>query len=265
VAALRPGVTIKILQTRHGPMLALAGDRFITPTLEKQGEYAPEEAAGLAQLIRSGMTIVEVGSNIGAHTLQMARACAPGRLYAFEPQQRIFQLLCANLALNGIGNVLAYPDACGAVEGRAVVPLVDYDGPGNFGGVSLAGADAPGLPVRVVALDSLELPACDLIKIDAEGFEPQVLRGAAATIARCRPLIYTENDRADLQAEVISLLDGLGYRMYWHTPRLAGDGVFDRAYVSINMLCLPKERSTAVNGLELIDPANWRSPVPLAR
>jgi FkbM family methyltransferase len=258
-------MAIKSLQTRHGPMLVLAGDLFVTPPLEKHGEYAPAEAAGLAQLIRPGMTVVEVGANIGAHTLQMARSCAPGRLYAFEPQQRVFQLLCANLAMNAIGNVIAYPEACGEAEGRAVAPLLDYDGKANFGGVSLLDAGAQGMPVRVVALDSLELPACGLIKIDAEGFEPQVLRGAAATIARCRPLIYTENDRADLQGEVIGLIDGMGYRMYWHTPALAADGVFETRYVSINMLCVPNENPVKVEGLAPIDPTNWRSPVSLAR
>lgn len=246
-------------------MLVLSGDRFITPTLEKQGEYAPAEGEALAQLVRPGMTVVEVGANIGAHTLQLARGCAPGPLYAFEPQQRVFQILCANLALNAIGNVIAYPEACGAAEGRAVVPPIDYDAAANFGGVSLTEGDAPGLPVRVVSLDSLELAACHLIKIDAEGYEPQVLRGAAATIARHRPAIYTENDRTELQGEVIALLDGMGYRMYWHTPQLAADGLFARRFVSINMLCLPKERSTQVRGLELIDPANWRSPVRLSR
>lgn len=116
-----------------------------------------------------------------------------------------------------------------------------------------------------MALDQLALARCDLIKIDAEGFEPQVLKGADQTIARCRPVIYAENDRPAQQQEVISMLDAMGYSLHWHTPLLAEPAVFGGvAYASINMLCLPKERGIAVKGEPAIDPANWASPVPVS-
>src|SRR3569623_1512026 len=143
----------KTYQTRHGPMLAFTGDQYMTPTLEKQGEYAPEDWALLEQLVRPRMTVVEIGANIGVHSIRLARRCAPGPIYLFEPQPRVFQVLCANLALNEIGNALAYPEACGEAEGEAVVPLLDYDAPANFGGVSLQPAEARGVRVRVIALD----------------------------------------------------------------------------------------------------------------
>jgi FkbM family methyltransferase len=252
-------------QTRHGPMLAFTGDRFVTPPLAKRGAYAPEEWAMLDQLTAPRMTVVEIGANIGVHTIPLARKCAPGPLIAFEPQQRVFQVLCANLALNDIGNVLAYPDACGEAEGEAVMPMLDYEAVENFGGVSLQAADQPGLKVRIVALDSLNLPALGLLKVDVEGFEPMVLRGARATIARCRPMIYIENDRPQQQGEVIGLLTEMGYTLYWHTPKLADDGVFDRNYLSLNMLGVPRERPIAAQGAEPVDPDNWTSPIPAER
>lgn len=258
-------MTTKTYETRHGPMLAFTGDQYMTPTLEQRGEYSPEEWAILDQLTQPGMTVVEIGANIGVHTIPLARKCAPGLLYAFEPQHRVFQVLCANLALNGIGNVLAYPEACGEAEGEAVVPPLDYDAVVNFGGVSLQPAEAQGTiggtKVRVVALDSLNLPACGLLKIDVEGFEPMVLRGARETIARCRPIIYTENDRPQNQGEVIGLLTEMGYTLYWHTPRLADPEVFGRSIVSINMFCAPTERGFTIQGAEPLDPTNWRSPL----
>ena len=58
-----------------------------------------------------GGTVVEIGANIGAHSVALAKACFPGPLYLFEPQQRVFQILCANLALNGVTNAIAYPAA----------------------------------------------------------------------------------------------------------------------------------------------------------
>ena len=268
-----PADTIE-LETRYGRMLALRGDRYITGCLEAFGEYCEAEADVFRQLARPGMTVVEVGANIGTHTLMLAKACAPGRLIAFEPQQRVFQLLCANLALNNVGNVSAFPDALGAAEGTARLPALDYGDANNFGGVALApGADAgdwaEGRAVRVTPLDALALPSCNLLKIDVEGWEADVLAGARETIGRCRPIIYLENDRADQQGVLISLLAELGYEQYWHVAPLFSPGNFRGATEdrvtggasSLNMLCLPKESSVAVSGFERIDPAGWRSPL----
>src|SRR6185437_4192192 len=98
------GSDTKTLTTCHGPMLALAGDRYITRSLEVYGEFSAGEWDLFAQVVKPGMTVVEVGANIGAHSIALAKACAPGPLYLFEPQQRVFQILCANLALNGVTN-----------------------------------------------------------------------------------------------------------------------------------------------------------------
>jgi FkbM family methyltransferase len=264
--------TVQTYQTRSGPMLALRTDVYVTRSLELYGEYCPAEWRALQQLIRPGMTVVEVGANMGTHSVDMARACAPGPFYAFEPQPRIFQVLCANLALNDIGNALAYPEGLGEAEGVAVVPFLDYAQRGNFGGMALQPDSTPGIKVRIRALDGFELPTCGLLKVDVEGFEPQVLRGARRTIERCRPAIYIENDRAAQQQEVISLIAEMGYRLYWHLPPLfdpqnfngVQEDVFPRV-VSINMICLPKERGDVVQGLQEIDPGDWSSPVNLRR
>jgi FkbM family methyltransferase len=259
----------KTLQTRHGPMLALALDRYITRSLEVYGEFSGAEWALLAQMVKPGMTVVEVGANIGTHSVPLARACFPGPLYLFEPQQRVFQILCANLALNDVTNAIAYPEACGDAPGFVVVPPLDYGAEYNFGGVSVQaeGVGVHGMKVRATPLDSLHLAACHVIKIDVEGFEAQVLRGAAQTIAKYRPLLYVENDRVAHQQEVISLITDMGYRLYWHAPPLfsrdnfngCADDVFGNI-VSVNMLCIPQERQTVVQDMQPIDPQNWVSP-----
>ena len=248
-------------------MLALPHDRFIGRCLEVYGEFSPGEWDLLAQIIKPGMTVVEVGANIGAHTVPMARACRPGQLYAYEPQRRVFQILCANLVANDIDNVVAAPDACGMEPGEATIPPFDYQAEGNFGGVSIAAADATGERVRVVRLDDLGLAACGLIKIDVEGHEAEVLAGAVETIARCRPILYVENDREAHQRAVIGLIRGLGYRLHWHTPPLVGrnnfkgveTNVFPKVIGSINMLCIPEERVIPTD-LEPIDPGDPRQP-----
>lgn len=254
-------------ETRDGPMLGFASDIYVARSLELYGEYCPGERRLFDQLVKPGHTVVEIGANIGSHTVALARACAPGPLYAFEPQQRVFQALCANLALNGVANAVAYPEACGEAPGWAVVPRLDYGAVRNPGGVALQPDGSEGLRTRIVRLDDLELPACHLLKVDVEGFEPAVLRGAAGTIARCRPILYVENDRAANQQAVIDLIHGQGYRMYWHTPALFdsqnfrgnAENVFPGT-VSLNLLAIPSERPSNI-AAPPIDPANWRSPI----
>jgi FkbM family methyltransferase len=259
----------RAFQTRHGPMIGLRGDRYVSGSLDLYGEYCPAELDALMKFVKPGDTVVEAGANIGTHTVPLARACAPGRLYAFEPQQRVFQILCANLALNNIGNVIARPEAVGAETGSILVPDIDYARPGNFGAVSLEGPQPDsGTPTPLTTLDSLQLPACALIKIDVEGFEPQALRGAAETIARCRPFLYVENDRVAHQQENISLMAEMGYRLYWHTPSLFSPDNFRQTkenvfagIASLNMLGVPRERGINIEGLVEIDPDNWTSPL----
>lgn len=265
---------MKPIETRHGPMLVLAGDFYVGRSLELYGEFSEREQELLAQLVKPGSVVVEVGANIGAHTVPLARTCAPGPLYAFEPQQRVFQLLCANLALNGVTNVIAAPEACGEAEGYALIPRIDYGRPQNFGSVALLEPESqlPAFRVRLSPIDSLKLARCRLIKVDAEGAEPAILRGARETIGRCRPILYVENSVAENQQEVISLIHQFGYRQWWHTPPLytpdnwAGnpENVFGQV-VSVNILAIPNEVAGGPDAPS-IDPDNWTSPVlPMAK
>lgn len=104
----------ELTQTRHGLMLANPQDFYIGQALMQFGEYSHAEWLLLEQIIHAlppGSLALEVGANCGAHTLPMAQALAQqgSTLMAFEPQPIVFQQMCANLALNSISNVLAYP------------------------------------------------------------------------------------------------------------------------------------------------------------
>lgn len=263
---------IALVDTAHGPMWVFKSDIYVSRSLSTYGEYVHAENEVFSQIVKPGMTVVEVGANIGAHAVTLARACAPGPYYGFEPQQRVFQVLTANAVINGITNALLYPEAIGDREGMMVIDQPDYSAAGNFGSVSLDSKNQQPrrrLPVRVSKLDSWGLSACHLLKIDVEGWECQVIEGAKGTISKHRPIIYTENDRAKTQGQLIEMIAGLNYKLYWHVAPMFRQsnfkGVTENVFgntASLNMLCMPIDRNIPVNGLPEIDPAGWKSPFP---
>ena len=231
-------------------MLYPTKDAYVGRSLDLYGEYGEEEVRVLLSLLREGDVVVEAGANIGADTVPIARHVgSKGFVVAFEPQRPIFQVLGANLALNGILNVLSIRAAVGSTKSTISVPLIDYSAPLNFGGVSLVHGGI-GEQVNVATIDSLQLNRCSLIKADVEGMELDVLVGAAGTIERFQPRIYVENNCGPRSKELISHLISLRYRLYWHTPPLYNPnnvaGVQTNEFlgiVSCNMLCLPQNDS----------------------
>jgi FkbM family methyltransferase len=245
---------------RHGYMLYNRNDVYIGRSLEAYGEFSEAEIMLLRHIVRAEDTVIEAGSNVGAHTLPLARQVGPnGRVYAFEPQRIVFQTLCANMALNGLANVDCRHAAVGREPGEIIVPVLDCHHAHNFGGMAL-GDHREGERVPVVTLDSLQLDRCRLIKIDVEGMEKAVLQGAEDTLTRCRPIVYAENDRDEKSPALIDFLMKQGYRLYWHLPPLFApdnyyrnmENIFGRL-VSINMLGIPEDLDLPVSGLRPIE------------
>jgi FkbM family methyltransferase len=204
----------------------------------------------LVQLAKPGTTVVEIGSNIGVHAIPLAQAVGPtGRLIAFEPQRILYQMPCANIALNGLTNVWAHQKGVGREKSTTRIPRLDYAASDNFGGISLSdGHD--GEAVDVIPLDALALPACDLIKIDVEGMECEAINGAVHTVTQHRPYLYVENDWKENSARLIGQLLDLDYRLYWHFPTLfSADNFYNvdenifQGVISTNMFCVPRENT----------------------
>lgn len=247
-------------QCRYGQMLYNIYDQYVGRSLDLYGEYSEGEVAMFRQIVHPGQVIVEVGANIGAHTVFLAQHVGPsGKVLAFEPQRILFQVLCANMALNNIPNVYCFQQALGAATAIVKLPQINYQKDYNFGGVALR-YYADGEDVSVTTLDSYNLQRCDLLKVDVEGMENQVLRGAVATIERLKPMLYVENDRKDQSAALIRYIDSLGYTMYWDKPRLYNPQNFlnnpENVFLitgSVNMLCVHRSARLVVQGAPAIE------------
>lgn len=258
---------VRIRRCRYGVMAYIVHDSYIGRSLDLYGEFSPGEAALFAQLLRPGMTALDVGANMGAHTVLFAQKVGPqGRVIAYEPQRVIHQLLCANVMMNGHMNVEARHAAAGSEKSELKVPPVNYGAAGNYGSLALGGYQQ-GESVPIETIDSLQLPQCHFIKADVEGMESEVIKGAHETLKRCRPLLYVENDRREKSAALIELLFAADYRLYWHlSPYYTAENYFGNAdnifpgTISINMLAVPKESSLKIDGAREVKSADedWR-------
>lgn len=267
IPALPQRQHLNLMACRHGVMLFPRSDMYIGRSLELYGEWADGEIVLFSNILKPGDNVVEAGANIGTHTLPLARLVGPGgKVWALEPQQLVYQILCANLALNEIENVEPLHAAAGTVSGNTLIPRVGYGTNINFGAISTgAGTDQ----VPVLTIDSFALKHCKLIKVDVEGHEIEVLKGAAQTIARLRPCMFVEDDRPNQHGALMALLRDYGYRAWWHCAPIfnpenfRGDAtnVFGNV-ASFNLFCLPQELS---EGLSLPLPeAPWDGPHLLA-
>jgi FkbM family methyltransferase len=257
---------LAISRCRHGTMMYLRQDIYIGRSFTEYGEYSEGEVEQFRRWLRPGDVAVDIGANFGSHTIPMAQLVGPkGFVHAFEPQRILFQILSGNVALNELHNVRTHPLAAGRAAGRLKAPPVDYRARNNFGGVAL-NIDYPfhHEEISLITLDQLGLTSLRLAKIDVEGMELDVLLGAAATLARCRPILYVENDRIETSEALAAHLLSAGYRLWWHTPPLYNPDNFRRnpnnlfgRIMSFNMLCVPREAAEAPMDLrEIVQPTD---------
>ena len=241
--------------TRHGKFLVPPKDAYVGASLLRYGEYSEPEVDLFRQLLTPGHRVIEIGANLGAHTVPLAQVVS--EVVAFEPQRCLFQLLCANLALNGLVNVRPYWAAAGSSPATIRVPVLDVNAPQNFGGLELNAETYPvGDDVPLLRLDDLPDMDCALIKADCEGMEVDALQGAVGIIERCRPLLYVESDRPEHRPALGLFLQTHRYRAYWYvTPLYVPTnyrGVTENQFPtlhSFNLLCIPTDVQIKVNGL----------------
>jgi FkbM family methyltransferase len=231
-------MSLKSCQTAYGPCKFYGKDQYIGKSLYAYGEWSGEECEKIISLA-NGLCL-DVGANIGF--MSMALASTGLAVLAFEPQEELFRLLVENTANMP---VVPFHMALGSNMGTAHIPKIMYGSNGNYGGVSLVKAGFATRPVRIDTIDNMNLEDVGFIKIDVEGYELEVLKGAEKTIKHWRPTMYIEDDREDKRAALHAFLEELGYSIEKHRPRLfrpnnfAGNPVdiWDVPYESHNIIC----------------------------
>lgn len=158
--------------------------------------------------------MVDIGGNVGNHAAVFHRVFRPGKLFVYEVNPRCLPILEDNLALNRVPGCEyeVRPRAVGAARGKLFLPRHDDLNTGLQ-----EQAEGEGESVDVVALDD-ELDAVDFLKIDVEGMELDVLKGAERLIQRFRPWILIES-KASNRSNFDFWISEFGYKIAREFPR----------------------------------------------
>ena len=202
----------------------------------------------LLAIVRPDFRIIDAGANIGYLTLQFARRCGEGIVYAFEPDSETYAKISKNVLLNGFANIELFHTALGARDGSGQLYRLYENNPG-------ANRILPGKQSNFVSSETVKITTldeyydrgtfqrADLIKIDVEGFELFVLQGARKLISHWKPLLFIELVDQNLETHgcyaqaVIGYLADMGYTIL-DARNMRPLEPSDRYYTDI--FCVPK-------------------------
>jgi len=142
----------------------------------------------------SDAVALDIGANIGVTSIILGHYLSEGRIFALEPGKTIFSLLEENLEASQLQQVV--PLNCAVSNQTGFLRFIEASAYGHLAAGAAPGSEHDACAVRACTLDDLvdelKLQRLDLIKVDVEGFEPQVFEGARKALARFNPIVYFE-------------------------------------------------------------------------
>jgi len=214
-AAHRIQRNFKRFSARGYQQLAVFSHDLIGNSINADGIYEKQELDLLISWLKNegfdfSNTCIDIGANIGNHSLYFSRLFK--KVISFEPNPRVYKLLQLNAEL--VSNVECHEVALSDKNGVASISFNST----NMGGGSLSGGGLGSIEVVTSRLDDFEIEGhVSVIKIDVEGHELNVLRGASKTIQKNLPMILFEQhieDFVDGKSPVIELLKSYGYKKF---------------------------------------------------
>ncbi len=193
-----------------------AQDDFVQRVILRTRTFFEAKLLSMIQamkLVDPASTVCDIGANIGNHTIYFAKMMGVGRVICFEPQTSCYGTLLRNIEMNGLTNhATAYNCMIGSVTGNGRLARFNSK---NLGGSAFE--ESPDGPVPMFALDDVitpeDLSSLDLIKIDVQGMQDDVLKGAQGVLDARKPALWVEILHKDgTYAETAKFLDRFGYK-----------------------------------------------------
>ena len=171
------------------------------------------ELGHLQRFIRNGDVCLDIGANIGNHSIYYAMICHASKIFAFEPVQSTFEILKKNIKLNHLENCIEAHNV--GMSNRTKSASIVHFEENNIGATQLSENNTGDL--QLVALDDMDFPAVDFVKIDVEGMEHDLLRGAKQFFAKHNPILFIEIWNEHFE-QVDALLQDYGYALFEKRP-----------------------------------------------
>lgn len=224
------------IESEYGTFIVNRHCAFQAESLIKTGKpHIQAELNNILSIINTladGSVIIDAGANIGLVAIPIAQLVQTkkGVVYAFEPQRMLAYALSGSAALNDLENIHVFNQALGAQANTLNIDSPNYNQPQDFGLFSLVAPQKNVVDtIDVITIDSMNLARVDFLKIDVEGMEIDVLKGAHHTLQRSQPWCWIEYWKVDIE-EIKAQFDGLDYQFY----------IIDK----LNMLCVSKQTLT---------------------
>jgi FkbM family methyltransferase len=198
----------------------LVEDDLISNCINERGYWEAHLYHFYRQFIKPDYVIIDGGANIGFHSIQFAKLANQGKVYCFEPQPLIFNVLSTNVLINGATDVIKQfrLGLSNEEEELKMSPLNEQffsENCINYGGRGLTNSDEGEEEVQLTSIDNLNLSKLNMIKLDVQGFELKTLLGGKNTILTYHPIIFIENYlNLEDDKKVIKLLEEWGYQIY---------------------------------------------------
>jgi FkbM family methyltransferase len=261
----------------HGPISITgdARDTSVMSMLTSTRTYEPHVVSLLQSVLTPASVVLDIGANIGVHTLVASTLAREGRVFAFEPSTHHLEYLARNVAANGATNVVIERVAVMDVPGVVVLSMPKTFQAGSF----ISSDQREGLVEEVPAITidhwarGAGVDSCDFVKIDIEGCEQLALAGAAESLRRWQPLLLVEcNAVTQRRFRSMSLgplfaalrqisRDLYALRASGELERLCSFDHLDRLVRDdglVDVLCVPPRRRPALRGIL----GSWRRAVP---
>lgn len=169
------------------------------------GSYEYSKQRAFQKVVRKGSVVYDIGANVGFYTLLASQFVGrSGRVFAFEPVPRNCRLLRAHLEINCVDNVSVLEMAVSSMNGKAVFDLGANHSMGHL--AACGTLNVPTITIDTFVFDQA-MPGPEVIKIDVEGAELEVLKGASQTLCRHRPLILLATHGAAVHRECCRFLE----------------------------------------------------------
>jgi FkbM family methyltransferase len=207
---------IKITTTEQQDIYVNPNDRYIGKELINNNIWEKYIVNLLKDHCKDGMNVIDVGANIGSHTILMSKLVGSnGKVYAFEPCKNHYEILFHNLMINNCFNTIIYNCGCSDTNENMYISseFLDVKQTKNFGAITLKKEFENGDEiVQNNTIDSYNFSNIDVVKLDAEYMENKVLIGMKDTILKCKPIIIIEIHNEQLE-NITSILNSMDYSL----------------------------------------------------